>query len=131
MRPYLALLFLGVFGVQGCAFVAGTAAATAGAVGAIAFTNRGARTEVAAPVAEVDDRARKAFDKLDIATTASSVESRGEEQSLEGRIGETDVVVEMTSSGKGVTHVDVRAKRGWFSYDKELARRILEDIISA
>src|SRR5262245_56078905 len=103
MRPYLALLFLGVFGVQGCAFLAGTAAATAGAVGVVAMTNRGAETQVAAPVAEVDDRARQAFDKLAISTTASSVKSGGDEQSLEGRIGETDVVVEMTSSGKGVT----------------------------
>jgi hypothetical protein len=120
------VLLLVMLGGAGCAAAVGAAA---GATGAVVYTNRGVKSDVAGSVTQVDARARDTFADLGISTTGTSTASSGLERKLEGRLGDTDVTVEMKSVGKGVTHVEVLAKEGTIQWDKELARRVMQEIV--
>lgn len=130
MRPrHIALRFFLLVtpvAVSGCFL----AAAGAGAVGAIAYTNRGASSDVAGTVDQVFDRAVTAFGQNGVAETGRSTEDNGIKRRLVGRKGEQEVTVDLQRDTDATTKVEVIAKKNAVDYDKELAKTILNAILA-
>ena len=110
----------------GCFLVA----AGAGAAGAIAYTNRGATSVVAGTVDQVFDRAAKAFQQAGISETGRSTENSGRERKLIGTKGEYEVTAELNRSTDSTTKVEITARKNTVEYDKELAKDILNRILT-
>jgi hypothetical protein len=112
--------------LSGCFLVA----AGAGAAGAIAYTNRGAESDVAGTVDQVFDRAVAAFQQSGISETGRATEDNGNQRRLVGTKGEQEVTVELERSGDNVVKVEVIAKKNAVDYDKELAKQVLDRIVA-
>jgi len=106
------------------------AAAGAGAAGAIAYTNRGASSDVAGNVDQAFNRAVTAFQQSGITETGRSTEDNGAQRKLIGRKGEYEVTVELNRSTDSITKVEVIAKKNAVEYDKELAKDVLSRIVA-
>lgn len=106
------------------------AAAGAGAAGAVYITDRGAESQVPASVATTYQVARGVFKDLGITETRTvkQSESGAEKRSLEGKREGRDVQVDLKESGGG-THVDVVVKKTPVTWDKDLAKQILNKIV--
>lgn len=111
----------------GCFLVA----AGAGAAGAIAYTNRGATSEVAGSVDQVFDRAGAAFQQAGITETGRSTEDSGRQRKLLGTKGEYEVAAELHRSTDSTTKVEITARKSAVEYDKEMAKDILNRILTA
>ncbi|MEO7963272.1 MAG: DUF3568 family protein [Gemmatimonadaceae bacterium] len=111
--------------LSGCFLIA----AGAGAAGAIAYTNRGATSDVAGTVDDVFGRAVSAFRGAGISETGRSSEDNGTKRKLVGSKGEQEVTVELTRSNGTTTKVEVVAKKNAVDYDKELAKDVLNRIL--
>jgi hypothetical protein len=111
---------------SGCFLVA----AGAGAAGAIAYTNRGATSNVAGTVDQVFDRTVTAFQAAGVAETGRSTADNGEQRKLVGTKGEFEVTAEINRSNETTSKVEVTAKRSAVEYDKELAKDILNRILT-
>ena len=111
---------------SGCFLVA----AGAGAAGAIAYTNRGATSDVAGTVDQVFDRTVKAFQQAGISETGRSTEQNGDQRKLIGTKGEYEVTAELNRSTETTTKVEVTAKKSPVEYDKELAKDVLNRILA-
>lgn len=112
--------------LSGCFLIA----AGAGAAGAIAYTNRGAESDVAGTVDQVFDRAVAAFQQSGITETGRATEDNGTRRRLVGAKGEQEVTVELNRSSESVTKVEVIAKKNAVDYDKELAKDVLDRILT-
>jgi uncharacterized protein DUF3568 len=110
----------------GCFLVA----AGAGAAGAIAYTNRGATSDVAGSVDQVFDRTVAAFQQAGISETGRSTANNGEQRKLIGTKGEYEVTAELNRSTETTTKVEVTAKKSAVEYDKELAKDVLNRILA-
>ena len=110
----------------GCFLVA----AGAGAAGAIAYTNRGATSVVAGGVDQVFDRTVSAFQQAGIAETGRSTENNGELRKLIGTKGEYEVTAELNRSTDSTTKVEITARKSAVEYDKELAKDVLNRILT-
>jgi hypothetical protein len=106
------------------------AAAGLGAGGAIYVTERGVQSVVAAPVDRTFGIAQQTFKELGITESKTSAEQEGgtESRSLDGKIDERDVSVELKTEGPG-TKVEVVVKKTAVTWDKDFARRILNRIV--
>lgn len=116
-----------------CPFLAGgcfLVAAGAGAAGAIAYTNRGATSDVAGTVDQVFDRTVAAFQASGISETGRSTANNGEQRRLIGTKGEYEVTAELNRSNDQTTKVEVVAKKSAVEYDKELAKDVLNRILA-
>ncbi len=111
--------------LSGCFLVA----AGAGAAGAIAYTNRGASSDVAGNIDDVFGRAVSAFTSEGIRETGRSTEDNGTKRKLVGSKGEQEVTVELDRESSTTTKVEVIAKKNTVDYDKELAKEVLNRII--
>ena len=111
---------------SGCFLVA----AGAGAAGAIAYTNRGATSVVAGNVNQVFDRSVAAFQQAGITETGRSTENSGEQRKLIGTKGEYEVTADLNRSTDSTTKVEVTAKKSAVEYDKELAKDVLNRILT-
>ena len=111
--------------LSGCFLVA----AGAGAAGAIAYTNRGASSNVSGSVDDVFARAVSAFSGAGISETGRSSEDNGAKRKLVGSKGEQEVTVELNRESSTTTKVEVIAKKNAVDYDKELAKDVLDRII--
>ena len=111
---------------SGCFLVA----AGAGAAGAIAYTNRGATSVVAGNVNQVFDRSVTAFQQAGITETGRSTENSGEQRKLIGTKGEYEVTADLNRSTDSTTKVEVTAKKSAVEYDKELAKDVLNRILT-
>lgn len=111
--------------LSGCFLVA----AGAGAAGAIAYTNRGASSNVSGSVDDVFGRAVSAFSSAGISETGRSSEDNGAKRKLVGSKGEQEVTVELNRESSSTTKVEVIAKKNAVDYDKELAKDVLDRII--
>jgi hypothetical protein len=111
--------------LSGCFLVA----AGAGAAGAIAYTNRGASSDVAGNIDDVFGRAVSAFTSEGIRETGRSTEDNGTKRKLVGSKGEQEVTVERDRESSTTTKVEVIAKKNTVDYDKELAKEVLNRII--
>jgi hypothetical protein len=111
---------------SGCFLVA----AGAGAAGAIAYTNRGATSVVAGTVDQVFNRAVVAFQQAGITETGRSTENSGKLRKLIGKKGEVEVTAEFNWATDSTTKVEITAKENAVEYDKELAKDILNRILT-
>jgi hypothetical protein len=127
-RALLTLALIVTAGVTsgGCFLLA----AGAGAGAAVAYTNRGASGQVEGTVDAAFARAVAAFGTLDIKETGRSTENSGDTRRLIGTVGETEVTVELTRAGSTTTKADVVARRNVVEFDRELAKRVLEAVVS-
>ena len=120
------------FTVAGALLASGclAAAAGAGAAGGVYVTNRGAEAQVASSVATTLDAARRTFQEMSVTETKSSNEQDGsvEKRSLEGKTGDREIEVDLKTEGSG-THVEVVAKKTAVTWDKDLAKKILNRIV--
>lgn len=127
--PRLALSVLLVaspLALGGCFLVA----AGAGAAGAIAYTNRGASSNVSGSIDAVFDRSVTAFAGAGIRETGRSTEESGAKRRLTGAKGEQEVIVEMERKESETTKVEVIARKNAVDYDKKLAEDVLNRIIA-
>ena len=112
--------------VSGCFLVA----AGAGAAGAVAYTNRGATSVIAGTVDQVFDRAAAAFQQAAITETGRSTEDSGRLRKIIGTKGEYEVTAELNRTTDSTTKVEITAKKSAVEYDKELAKDILNRILT-
>jgi hypothetical protein len=126
-RPLLLALTLGLAlpALPGCFLVA----AGAGAGAAVAYTNRGASANVPGTVDAAFERAVRAFGALSISETGRSTEDNGAMRRLIGRIGETEVTVDVRRESAEVAKVEVIARNNPVDYDKERAKEVLDRIV--
>jgi len=116
----------GLLLVGGCI----AAAAGAGAAGAVYITERGAEAQIAASVSRSADATRQVFQEMSISETKSSNEQDGgvEKRSIEGKLSDREIEVDLKAQGSG-TNVDVVAKKTVVTWDKDLAKKILNRIV--
>lgn len=128
-RRLALILFLATFPLtaSGCFLVA----AGAGAAGAIAYTNRGATSIVAGTVDQVFDRAVSAFQQAGITETGRSTEDSGRQRKLIGTKGEYEATAELNRSTDSTTKVEITARKSAVEYDKEMAKDILNRILTS
>ncbi|MGC4119716.1 MAG: hypothetical protein QM765_35115 [Myxococcales bacterium] len=125
---FAAGLLAAVLASVGAAGCMTTGAAGPGASTGIAVTNRGAETEVAATADHVERHAQQVLQKQGIKIAESQTAPVGAKRVLAGKKGNVDVVVTMTETASDNTHVDVVAQKSAMEWDKDLARRIAQDI---
>ena len=121
------ILAVSPFAAGGCFLVA----AGAGAAGAVAYTNRGATSSVAGTVDQVFDRAATAFQQAGITETGRSTENSGTQRKLIGTKGEYEVTAELNRASDSTTKVEITARKSAVEYDKEMAKDILNRILTA
>ncbi len=112
--------------LSGCAAAAVGAGA---AIGAVAYSDRGAKSDVKDSVSHVDERTAKIFREKGIHQTGSEVAKSGDERTLKGKQGDRDITVEMKRTAPDVTHVEVIAKSGTVKWDKDYAKELLQSIV--
>lgn len=108
------------------------AAAGAGAGAAIHLSDRGAESVVTASVDRTYAVTRQVFQEMSITEGKSSSKTDGdvETRELEGSTADRDITVTIKSEGTGA-HVDVVARKSAVTWDKDLAKQILEKIVAA
>jgi hypothetical protein len=108
------------------------AAAGAGAGGGIYFTERGVESVVPATVERAAAATTQAFGQLKVRQTKSQVEQGqdGEKREIEGTAGDREVSVTLKAEGTNATRVQVVAKRTAITWDKDLARSVLDKIVA-
>jgi hypothetical protein len=106
------------------------AAAGAGAAGAIYVVERGVESTIPANVTTSELAAKRAFREMGIAETRSRMEQEGgtEMRIIDGRIDDREIQVTIETAGTG-SKVVVVARKSAVTWDKDLARSIMERII--
>lgn len=106
------------------------AAAGAGAGSGIYLTSRGVESVIPASIGRVADATERAFTGLEIERTGLEVDDRDNRRIYRGQSagGGRDVVVTLEAEESGSTKVEVTARSGVVTWDKDLARRIVERI---
>lgn len=121
-----ALLLALSLAASGCV----AAAAAAGAGAGIYLTNQGAESLVDEPIATVAERARIVMQQMNIAPAGTQTNGDGSERELKGKTGDTDITIELEAQGPSTTRLEVTARDNLVNYDKEMARDIVERIVS-
>jgi uncharacterized protein YneF (UPF0154 family) len=113
--------------VGGCV----AAAAGAGAAGAIYVIDRGAETSLLATPPVVEASAKRVFGEMGIKETKTGLqqEAGGEKRVVEGTMDDREISVNIETAGTG-SKVVVIARKSMVTWDKELARQILERIVA-
>lgn len=109
--------------LSGCLLAAGGAAAGTG----IYLTSRGAEGVVHGNVDELTEATREAFDRLGVTHEGQKNQSEGGRE-VYGTIDEGDVTVELERRTDNATMASVRVKKSAVTWDKDMAKRILEEI---
>jgi hypothetical protein len=126
MRLVLALAALPAL-ATGC-----LVAAAAGAGAAIHLSDRGAESLVTASVDQAYAATQQVFQDMNITEGKSSSEEDGgiKTRELEGSTADRDITVTIKTEDTGA-HVEVVARTSAVTWDKDLARQILEKIVAA
>jgi hypothetical protein len=109
----------------------GCVAAAAGGLGAgIYYSDRGAQSLVVAPIDKVFGAAQQTFQELGITETKNSTDTGDgtTERQLKGTGNDRDVTVTLKTEGSS-TRVEVVASKSAVTWDKDLAKSILEKIV--
>ena len=106
------------------------AAAGAGAGGAVYVTERDAEATLPASVAAVEASAKRTFGEMGITEKRTIAEegSGGLKRTLEGTLDDRDISVAIQNAGTGAKVV-VAARKTPVTWDKDLAKKILEKIV--
>lgn len=105
------------------------AAAAAGAAGAIYATTRGVESLVDGPVDQVAARVPPVMDKLQIVQTGKSSEDSGAKREFKGTHNDLDVSIQLEQQDSAMTKVEVSARKNVAEWDKDFARKVLEEIL--
>lgn len=126
-HPAASAIAFSALAASGC-LVAG---AGAGAGGGIYFTSRGVESVVAAPVPAVADATERAFEHFGIEGTELTVEGDGARREIKGKPadGEPEVTVTVRREGEASTRLNVTARTGLVTWDKDYARGVIEKIV--
>lgn len=122
----MALLILTVSTAGGCL------AAAAGGVGAgMYYSDRGVQSLLDAPLDKAYNATQQAFTDLGITETKTSTEQEGAsaQREVKGTMPDRDVTVTLKTEGSG-TRIEVVASKSAVTWDKDLAKKILEKIVS-
>lgn len=111
---------------SGCLLAAGGAAAGGG----IYYTSRGAEAVVHGDTPAVTEAAREAFERLGVEDRGYRDADDGEQREVYGETDDGDVTVTLNPRTENATSVEVRVKTSAITWDKEMARSILEEIRS-
>lgn len=127
MRIRVLMFTCGALAAGGCV----AAAAGAGAAGAIYVIDRGVETSLLATVPTVEASARRVFGEMGIkeTKTGTTQEGGGEKRVLEGALDDREISVNIETAGTG-SKVVVVARKTAVTWDKDLARSILERIVA-
>ncbi|MEO8200867.1 MAG: DUF3568 family protein [Gemmatimonadota bacterium] len=121
----IAVLALTVGSAGGCI------AAAAGGVGAgMYYSDRGATSLIATPLDNAYGATRATFTDMGITETKTSTEQEGasSQREIKGTMTDRDVTVTLKTEGTG-TRVEVVASKSAVTWDKDLAKKILEKIV--
>jgi hypothetical protein len=126
MRIRVLMFACGTLAVGGCV----AAAAGAGAAGAIYVIDRGAETSLLATPPMVEASAKRVFGTMGIKETKTSLtqEGAGEKRVVEGTMDDREISVNIETAGTG-SKVVVIARKSRVTWDKDLAKQILERIV--
>lgn len=107
------------------------AAAGAGAGAAVAYSERGAKSLVNAPVSEVVEDTRAVFEQMGIEMTdRGSGQATENDVTVTGRQGETEISVEIERQTDDTSEVEVVAREGALDFKREMARDVLRRIVA-
>jgi hypothetical protein len=112
--------------VTGCIAAAGAAA---GAAGAVAYSERGARSEVAVPVDSLLHAVEATFAQMSITVTERSRKEDGTEHHLKAKNGDTEINVDIDQDQPPTTRIQITARKNLVDYDREYARDILKRVL--
>ncbi len=114
-----------------CAALTGCflAAAGAGAGGAVYLTSRGAESLVDASVEDVASAVEETYSNLGITLTGTTTEGGGDQREMRGKKGDLDVTVKFDRQSPTTTKVEVTARENVAEWDKDYAKRVLENIV--
>jgi hypothetical protein len=127
MRFRNLLVILPMGGLLGGCFLA---AAGAGAGGAVYVTERDAEATLPASVAVVEASAKRTFGEMGIKEKRTIAEEgqAGLKRTVEGTLDDRDISVAIQTAGTGAKVV-VAARKSPVTWDKDLAKKILERIV--
>jgi len=111
--------------LSGCLLAAGGAAAAGSGV---YVTSRGAEAIVQGGVGEIASTTRQAFANLSIEHRGHKESDDGQDREVFGRTEDAEVTVDLDRRTENATKVEVRVKKSAVTWDKDMARRILEEI---
>ncbi|MFQ5746769.1 MAG: DUF3568 family protein [Gemmatimonadota bacterium] len=106
---------------SGCLLAAGAAAGSG-----VYFTTRGAGAIVQGNVGEVTGSTAAAFENLGI--EARGRKDTDDAREIYGVSGDDDVTVELKKETDRATRVEVRVRKSSVTWDKDFARKILDEI---
>lgn len=109
--------------LSGCLLAAGGAAAGTG----IYLTSRGAEGVVHGSVDELTQATREAFDRLGVTHEGQEDQDDGGRE-VYGTTDDGDVTVDLERRTDNATMAGVRVKESAVTWDKDMAKRILEEI---
>jgi hypothetical protein len=120
------LVGLAAFTFGGCVLFA----AGAGAGGGVYFTTRGVESVVPASVKGAFAATKRAFRHFGVEQTSLKVEEDGAKREVKGRLEKraADVTVKLEEAD-GSTRIEVTARTSLVTWDKDLAREIIEKIV--
>lgn len=128
-KKIMSLRLLAVLALASPAAGCIAAAAAAGAAGAIAYTERGANSEVNASVNTLLQATEATFSEMNIVIIERKTAENGTEVELKGNRGDLDVTVNIHQDNPPTTKIDVTAKRNVVDYDRDYARDILQRVL--
>lgn len=113
--------------LQSCGVAAGAAAGTAAG---LAYSDRGAETDVVASTDKVARATEATFRDMGITLTETETDRDDDDIKIKGTQGDRDVVVDIDrNSDAGSTHIEVTVKKNVVDYDRDRAAKILSDIM--
>ncbi|MBS2027351.1 MAG: hypothetical protein JST54_05545 [Deltaproteobacteria bacterium] len=123
-------LLAGAMGLgSSCAPAVVVGAGAVGAVGAIAYTDRGAKGDVQGTPDDVRRNTEAVFRRMGIATTGYEMKNGGVERNLKGQSTTAEVTVNIVATSPTTSRVEVDAKEGTLNWNKDYARQVLTRIV--
>ncbi len=119
-----ALALLAALAASGCLLFAGGAAAGSG----IYLTTRGAEAVVHGDLEAVTEASRASLEELDVEYQGFRDGDDATSRELFGATDDADVTVALHRRTDNATRVEVRVKTSTVTWDKEMARTILQEI---
>jgi hypothetical protein len=109
--------------------VAGCLAAAAGAAGGgLYFTSRGVGQVIEGGIDPTTDAVRQAFTNLGVDYKGQKDADDAKSRQVWGKSGDDDVTVDLEYRTDVATKVEVSVKTGAVTWDKDMARKILDEI---
>jgi hypothetical protein len=105
------------------------AAAAAGAAGAIAYSERGAESEVVASVPALVQATEATFSEMNIVIVERKTAENGSEVQLAAKKDEMDVTIDIQRDNDSTSRIEITARRNLVDYDRNFARDLLQRIL--